>query len=384
MTNAMEQNNNSCMNKALFILCVFCAAAGFTLAQNKTEAELRAECVEKDMKYLKDLGEPKLDYAQSASIIMLGDTQTYTPKMQNQGILDLMTSWIAVNAKTLNIKAVVGVGDIVEHNGTLDYFHHSANQNRTQMWKCVSRCFERLDNRLPCILSTGNHDYGSYWAWHEDAKGTSFFSKYFDPARNYLTQEALATVYRENKGYAIDRLENALYKIDMGGNWGTLYFLVLEYYPRPEILDWARKLLAEKYAKERVVLVTHQMIHYNNKIARGAMDTWEKLVAISPNIKMVLCGHSCEDISDFEKSVGFLTAKNSSGGDVQIMMFNPQCIGGGFAGNGGDGWLRILEFTPDGKTINVKTYSPLFGISPLTKRFAWRTAEFDMFSFPLQ
>ena len=50
-------------------------------------------------------------------------------------------------------------------------------------------------------------------------------------------------------------------------------------------------------------------------------------------------------------------------------------------GNGGDGWLRILEFMPDGKTIKVRTYSPLFGISNLTKHLAYRTADYDQFDF---
>lgn len=44
---------------------------------------------------------------------------------------------------------------------------------------------------------------------------------------------------------------------------------------------------------------------------------------------------------------------------------------------GGDGWLRIMEFMPDGKTIKIKTFSPFFAISPTTEKYAWRTEEFD-------
>ena len=91
----------------------------------KTDAQLREEYMKKDLATLKDLGEPRLSRSGESCLILLGDTQTYTPKMQNQGILDLMTSWIAANAKRLNIKGVVGVGDIVEHNGTLHTPHGS-------------------------------------------------------------------------------------------------------------------------------------------------------------------------------------------------------------------------------------------------------------------
>ena len=60
-------------------------------------------------------------------------------------------------------------------------------------------------------------------------------------------------------------------------------------------------------------------------------------------------------------------------------MFNAQHADGSWHGNGGDGWLRILEFKPDGKTIGVRTFSPLFALSPRTSHLAWRTASYDQF-----
>ncbi len=55
------------------------------------------------------------------------------------------------------------------------------------------------------------------------------------------------------------------------------------------------------------------------------------------------------------------------------MMFNVQILGGGWEGNGGDGWLRILEFLPDGRTIKVRTYSPPCSASRRLPNI-WRTA----------
>ena len=63
------------------------------------------------------------------------------------------------------------------------------------------------------------------------------------------------------------------------------------------------------------------------------------------------------------------------------MLYDTQTLGGGWEGNGGDGWLRILEFMPDGKTVKVRTYSPLFGISPVTSHLAERTEDYDRFDF---
>ena len=97
----------------------------------------------------------------------------------------------------------------------------------------------------------------------------------------------------------------------------------------------------------------------------------------SSNIEMVLCGHISGE--------GYKCDENKVGKSVHQILFDAQSMGGGHRyGNGGDGWLRILEFFPDGKTVKVKTFSPLFGISPTTRPYAWKkdarnefTLEFD-------
>ena len=110
---------------------------------------------------------------------------------------------------------------------------------------------------------------------------------------------------------------------------------------------------------------------------------WEKLIEPSSNIVMVICGHTGEP-GDFEDSVAYRADKNSAGRTVHQMMFNVQILGGGWEGNGGDGWLRILEFMPDGMTVKVRTYSPLFGISPATKHLAHRTGACDQFDMVIK
>ena len=60
------------------------------------------------------------------------------------------------------------------------------------------------------------------------------------------------------------------------------------------------------------------------------------------------------------------------------MLFDAQAIGGD---NGGDGWIRILEFYPDGKTVKVKTFSPLFAVSPATQGMAWKHDSENEFTF---
>lgn len=98
---------------------------------------------------------------------------------------------------------------------------------------------------------------------------------------------------------------------------------------------------------------------------------------------MIVCGHTGKP-GDYEDAVAYRVDKNRAGHDVHQMMFNVQILGGGWEGNGGDGWLRILEFLPDGRTIKVRTYSPLFGISSLTKHLAHRTGACDRFDMVIE
>ena len=66
------------------------------------------------------------------------------------------------------------------------------------------------------------------------------------------------------------------------------------------------------------------------------------------------------------------------------MMFNPQFISGALGGNGGDGWLRILEFKPDGKTISVRTYSPVFAFSQKTEHLSWEKSPEHRFDIVIE
>jgi hypothetical protein len=92
----------------------------------------------------------------------------------------------------------------------------------------------------------------------------------------------------------------------------------------------------------------------------------------------VFCGHVA-DSETHRGQVGYRESRNSAGKIVHQMMFNAQREGGGWHGNGGDGWLRILEFLPDQKTVKIFTFSPLFFISPATRHLAWRQETFDQF-----
>lgn len=330
---------------------------------------------------------PALEQKGSWTMIMVPDLQNYVKWGRNQPLADLMTAWIEENIDTLNIKMVICVGDLVENNEkiTNDY---DGNQTTQKQWESVSRSFAKLDGKVPYIAATGNHDYSV----DRNGNRTSRYSEFFTIDRNHLNQKILVQNARNEEGKPT--LENSAYEIK-GINGKDYLFMTVEYGPRDTVLTWAKKVAAmEQYKNHRVILATHNYLNQKDEHTAGEIkwllwepynidniiqksapvkmpyanngkQIWEKLVQPSTNIEMVLSGHISGE--------GYRKDKNSSGKAVHQILFDAQSMGGGHRdGNGGDGWLRILEFFPDGKTVKVKTFSPLFGISPTSRPFAWK------------
>jgi len=323
----------------------------------------------------------------SNSFILLPDPQSYTKFDVNQPIFELMTAWVANNIEGLNIKAVICTGDLVEQNEWPVPDGINGNQTGTEQWQSVSRSFERLDNKIPYILCTGNHDYG--YARAENR--LSQFPHFFPVERNSKWKDCLVSVGENYQG--LRTLENAAYEFEMD-NWGKILVISIEFAPRDEAIQWAKSLAdSEKYKDHKVIILTHSYMGedaniyeregYDISPANYGKAIWERLIYPTPNICMLICGHA-GDVGDFDRHVSYRIDKNQLGKDIPQMMFNAQTAGGGWHGNGGDGWLRIIEFMPDGKTIKVRTFSPFFAISPTTSHHAWRTAPYDQFDIEIQ
>lgn len=329
-----------------------------------------------------------LDDQDSFSMILLGDPQGYIKYDINQPLFDLQTAWIADNIDNLNIKAVLCTGDLVEQNDNLVRNRNMLNQTSREMWEAVSRSFDRLDNKIPYIISTGNHEYG----YRHSENGNTKFPEYFPIERNKKWYDCAVAVYPNRNG--VESLENAAFEFEQPA-WGKILVVCNEFAPRDEVLAWTADLIkSDRFKGHKVIYLTHSLLNERNASRTDnepyqisprnwGQQVWDKLLQPSENIVLAICGHTGNP-GDFEDSVAYRVDKNSVGRDLHQMMFNVQVLGGGWEGNGGDGWVRILEFKPDGKTIGVKTYSPLFGISPATKHLAHRTGDIDQFEMVIE
>ena len=306
---------------------------------------------------------PQLSDKHSFSMILLPDPQSYNKFDANQPLFELQTAWIANSIEPLNIKGVLCTGDLVEQNEI------------------------RIPDGINGNQTSEEHDYG-----YEKAENRlCHLPDYFPSERNSCWKKSLVETGLNYQG--IPTLENAAYEFETD-TWGKLLVISLEFAPRDEAIEWAAKVAGKaKYKNHKVILLTHSYMSpeakrhikesYKISPANYGEAIWQKLVYPSSNISMVICGHECE-IADYKGNVSFRTDKNSTGKNVAQMMFNAQTADGQWHGNGGDCWLRIMEFMPDGKTIKIKTFSPLFALSPLTSEKAWRTDSYDQFDITIE
>ncbi len=329
-----------------------------------------------------------LDDPESFSVIVMGDPQGYVKYDINQPLFELTTCWIADNIDQLNIKAVLCTGDMVEQNENICMNRKMLNQTSEEMWESASRSMARLDNKVPYFISGGNHDYGL----RSSEDGRTHLPDYFPFKRNSMWRNIIVSDFPNREGRV--SIENSAYELEVP-NWGKLLIVTTEFAPRDEVLEWAKGVISdEKYKDDKVIFMAHSFLTereakrtdnepYKITPHNWGQQVWDKLVYPLPNIDLVVCGHYGKP-GDFENSVAYREDKNAAGNIVHQMMFNVQTLGGGWEGNGGDGWVRILEFLPDGHSIHVKTYSPLFGISPTTRQFAHRTGKCDDFMIEMK
>ena len=197
-------------------------------------------------------------------------------------------------------------------------------------------------------------------------------------------------------------MENSAYEFEDEA-WGKLLVITFEFAPRDEVIEWAKQLTeSNRFKTHKVIILTHSWLDTaGNRIAKEGYTLspcnwseaiWQKLVYPSKNICLVLCGHTGdapqikgnEGEINYKPTCSFRVDKAMDGRNIPQMMFNSQQGDGDWNGNGGDCWLRILEFLPDGKTISVRTFSPLFAQSRLTQHLAWRTAAYDRFEIRIK
>ena len=274
------------------------------------------------------------------TLIALPDTQYYSSNYPQ--IFDAQTNWIVSQVVALNIRYVVHEGDIVDNS--LD-----------SQWTNASHSLHLLDLKVPYALAIGNHDYPG--GGGASTRDTTLFDKYF--SLSSLDSPSFKGIYEP--GSASNSYH--LFEVD-GQSW---LIVSLEFGPRDAVLSWADRILKANPSANAIVL-THAYLYADGTrfdhltrtdqafnphtygveaLAGGVNDgeeIWQKLIVNNANVRIVLCGHVHAE--------SHLTSTRAAGPPVHQILADYQDDG-----QGGDGYLRIMTFQPNG-AINVSSYSP--------------------------
>ena len=269
------------------------------------------------------------------TIVGMPDTQYYTGELNGgtNAILLSQTSWITSSRATRNIAYVATLGDCVEHgdNGGNDIEWQHANTGYSIIENPGTT---GLPEGLPYGITVGNHDQSPNG--NPDGATTVFYNQYFGESR-FLGRSYYGGHYGTNND-----------------NWYNLFstsgmdFIVisLEYDTTPDaaILAWADGLLTT-HADRRAIILSHYFAGTGNPAAFSAQGqaTYDALKG-HPNVFLMLCGHVP---GEGRRTDTF------NGNTIATVMSDYQS-----RTNGGNGWLRIMEFSPANNVIHVKTYSP--------------------------
>jgi hypothetical protein len=281
------------------------------------------------------------------SMVLMPDTQNYVKASGEKGVLTNVTQWIRDHRDAFKIQAVLHEGDIVNNNNTTT--PSSGNQNSTQQWQNAQASMFVLNGQVPYIMAAGNHDFGVFNA--EDR--STQINTYFKPTDNPLNDPAQGGILKGTRNPG--EIQNAYYAFTAPDGRKMLVFS-LEFQPRPEMVTWANQIAAlPQYADHTAMLLTHSYLQGNNARASGTnqpadysgSELWTNLVRQHENFELVANGHFGGD------EQGYLQSTALAGNQVHQLFFNTQ-----FETQGGNGWIQLLEFLQDGKTVRVRTYSP--------------------------
>lgn len=292
-------------------------------------------------------GEPNTLAKGSFSIVVLPDTQLYSEKFPK--LFMAQTRWIAENQKERNIACVLHLGDVT-------------NRNTPAEWENATKAMNQLDGVVPYFLVPGNHDYSDNGSCNDRICGlTAAF-----PVAKFEDLPTFGGVYDREP----DRLENSFHLFSAGDR--DFLSLCLEFGPRKDVVRWANEIVSN-HKNRAVILTTHAYIYFDDSrydwtkygpkqnwnphnygVAKSTDDDvcdgeelWNSLVSKHENFIMTLNGHVLGD------GLGRMVSQTPAKRDIHQMLVNFQ-----MRPQGGDGWLRLLEFHSDGKTVDICDYSP--------------------------
>ncbi len=279
------------------------------------------------------------------TVIGLPDTQRYSEQFPL--VYVNQTTWVVDRLADLDIRFATHYGDIVQH------------ADRTEEWINADDAMDILDAAgVPQGVTSGNHDITANGGSGEPYIPENYLF-WFGPDR-YIGRP----FFRESSATGM-----STWQVFDGGD-REFIGLSVECETPPSELAWAQGVL-DRHRDKAVMFTTHRYLQDAEDYVGGvpvvpsgrypdiwylvepprqpfgiqANELFEWFIRRNPNIFLVNCGHFHEEYRQTSTNVANLPVHEVLA-DYQE---DP---------NGGDGWLRIMEFNVPLGRIDVESYSP--------------------------
>lgn len=282
------------------------------------------------------------------TIVVLPDLQYQT--LFYPGEFTSIFDWIVANKTALNIKMVVGVGDMTQSNTVAEYDRLDSN-------------YDRLDAiSLPYFVIPGNHDYASA------SVATRDLTRYNDPAYFGIARNAAEYTAGTRRSWNGTTSETSWYKLSVGTK--DYLFMGLQCFPTQAEVDWAQAQLdsfATADPHRDVWITNHAYITAHGELSTdtsfggpgtyglsadySGRELWDSLIRLYPNVKYVTGGHFIPTTA--YPAIHRMVDAGQHGNTIQQFLINYQDDGD----NNGFGYFQIMRFSPDSAKVNVSFYS---------------------------
>lgn len=271
------------------------------------------------------------------AIVALPDTQCYTASLNGgrPAMFIAQTEWIITNRISRNIVYVTQLGDITQ-NGDLI----GSSPNTTE-WRNATNAMYRLENPnrtllthgLPYGVAVGNHDEEPIG---EATGTTTFYNQYFG-IPHFTGKPYWAGHYSSDNDNHFDFFSAG------GMDFIVLYF-EFDNNATPAVLAWGNEVLRTN-AHRRAIIVTHNFGNTATPVSFSPQGAaiYNSLKA-NTNIFLMLAGHVTGEGSRVD---------TYKGNTIHTFVSDYQ----GWT-NGGNGFLRIIDFSPANNQVVLSTYSP--------------------------
>lgn len=272
----------------------------------------------------------------SFSIIIIPDTQNYFNTLESKETFVNLLNWVNENANRLNVELILQTGDIT-------------NTNLDEEWQYYSSSFSLVDSNIPIIYCIGNHDYeGS----GNPINRNSLFNKYinYNTLNDGISLKTIPFFHGQNENTSFLSLSN------------KLLIMSIEWFPRNQVIKWADSIVSN-YKDYKTIILTHAFMDidssfYDFKLGpsnnlygplhddkMNGQQLWTNFISQHKNIFLTINGHVFG--SSISQNIGI------NNNTIHHIVYNTQHFK-----NGGDGWIKMLEFRQD-SSIKIITFSPI-------------------------